>query len=83
LLLDHLARLAPWPVDYIDPAPAIARRVDALLGPSDRASPYGFASSPAIFTSGGAPGDALRKALRKFGLSAVPVDAEAFAFSRT
>ena len=25
-------RLAPWPVDFVDPAPAIARRVDALLG---------------------------------------------------
>ena len=30
LLRDQLARLAPWPVDYVDPAPAIARRVDAL-----------------------------------------------------
>jgi glutamate racemase len=83
LLLDQLTRLAPWRVDYIDPAPAIARRVDALLGPSDRTSPSGFASSPAIFTSGRAPGDALQKALRKFGLSAMPVDAEAFAFRRT
>src|SRR6202022_1014807 len=27
LLLDRLVRLAPWPVDWIDPAPAIARRV--------------------------------------------------------
>jgi glutamate racemase len=33
LLLDRLMRLAPWPVDWIDPAPAIARRVVALLGP--------------------------------------------------
>jgi len=32
LLLDRLERLAPWPVDWIDPAPAIARRVMALLG---------------------------------------------------
>jgi glutamate racemase len=32
LLLDRLVRLAPWPVDWIDPAPAIARRVVALLG---------------------------------------------------
>jgi glutamate racemase len=32
LLLDRLKRLAPWPVDWIDPAPAIARRVTALLG---------------------------------------------------
>src|SRR5262245_23168203 len=27
LLLERLTRLAPWPVDWIDPAPAIARRV--------------------------------------------------------
>src|SRR3984957_3928460 len=32
LLLDRLIRLAPWPVDFIDPAPAIARRVSDLLG---------------------------------------------------
>jgi glutamate racemase len=33
LLTDRLVRLAPWPVDWIDPAPAIARRVVDLLGP--------------------------------------------------
>ena len=32
LLLDRLIRLAPWPVDWIDPAPAIGRRVVDLLG---------------------------------------------------
>lgn len=32
LLLDRLERLAPWPVDWIDPAPAIARRTSDLLG---------------------------------------------------
>jgi glutamate racemase len=34
LLLDRLEKLAPWPVDWIDPAPAIARRVSDLLGAS-------------------------------------------------
>jgi glutamate racemase len=34
LLMDRLVRLAPWPVDWIDPAPAIARRVVDLLGPA-------------------------------------------------
>nr|WP_157280903.1 glutamate racemase [Bradyrhizobium yuanmingense] len=33
LLLDRMKKLAPWPVDWIDPAPAIARRVSELLGP--------------------------------------------------
>src|SRR5262249_9360705 len=31
LLLDEIRDLAPWPVTYIDPAPAIARRVSDLL----------------------------------------------------
>jgi glutamate racemase len=83
LLLDQLMRLAPWPVGYIDPAPAIARRVDVLLGAPDRANSSSGASAPAIFTSGAAPGAALQSALRKFGLAVGPVDAEAFAFSRT
>jgi glutamate racemase len=36
LLIDRLKRLAPWAVDWIDPAPAIARRVSDLLGPPGR-----------------------------------------------
>ena len=49
LLLERLRRLAPWPVDWIDPAPAIARRVSDLLGPHTG----GIAQSGAemIFTS--------------------------------
>jgi glutamate racemase len=50
LLMDRLVRLAPWPVDWIDPAPAIARRVADLLG-----SPGGetdHAGAEMIFTSG-------------------------------
>lgn len=31
LLLDRLQALAPWPVEWIDPAPAIARRVAQVL----------------------------------------------------
>src|SRR3979490_607979 len=31
LLLDRLIKLAPWPVDWIDPAPATARRASDLL----------------------------------------------------
>ena len=41
LLLDRLTRLAPWPVDWIDPAPAIARRVSDLLGSPGRRKRYG------------------------------------------
>ena len=34
LLLQRFEKLAPWPVNFIDPAPAIARRVLDLLGRS-------------------------------------------------
>jgi glutamate racemase len=34
LLMERFVRLAPWPVAWIDPAPAIARRVVDLLGPA-------------------------------------------------
>jgi glutamate racemase len=49
LLLDRLTRLAPWPVDWIDPAPAIARRVSDLLGSPGRGSDQ--ARAEMIFTS--------------------------------
>ena len=49
LLLDRLKRLAPWPVDWIDPAPAIARRVSDLLGSPGRESDK--AGAEIIFTS--------------------------------
>jgi glutamate racemase len=50
LLMDRLLRLAPWPVDWIDPAPAIARRVANLLGPAS--SDADHAGAEMIFTSG-------------------------------
>ena len=50
---DRLQRLAPWPVHFIDPAPAIARRVVDLLGPAVAGAPPQPAQ--AIFTSGQSP----------------------------
>lgn len=64
LLLARLAALAPWPVDWIDPAPAIARRVSDLLGPATNAAPPRPASI--AFTSGRQPGPALSLALEPF-----------------
>jgi glutamate racemase len=49
LLMDRLIALAPWPVDWIDPAPAIARRVSELLEP--RGSEADHAGAEMIFTS--------------------------------
>ncbi len=50
LLLNRLNKLAPWPVDWIDPAPAIARRVTSLL-PETRGG-LDHADAKMIFTSG-------------------------------
>jgi glutamate racemase len=49
LLLDRLIKLAPWPVDWIDPAPAIARRASDLLGAPGNESDE--AGAEMIFTS--------------------------------
>lgn len=69
LLIEHFVRLAPWPIAFVDPAPAIARRVDALLGA--RGAPRGPGMlSPAFFTSGRPPSPELQKALRRHGLTA-------------
>jgi glutamate racemase len=69
LLRESLARLAPWPVDYVDPAPAISRRVDQLLAPAS-ASAQREGLAPAIFTSGAAPNATTREALARYGLIA-------------
>jgi glutamate racemase len=68
LLLERLNRLAPWPVRFIDPAPAIARRVTELLGPVKSGEP---GPATAHFTSGKPPSPALESALTGFGI-AVP-----------
>jgi glutamate racemase len=68
LLLDRLVALAPWPVDWIDPAPAIARRVADLLGPAG--SERDTAGAAMIFTSGRP--HALSKALMPFFGGRVP-----------
>lgn len=65
LLLDRLQQLAPWPVSYLDPAAAIARRVlDVLdlLGPPT--SPMERGTTRALFTSGHLP----EAVLARFGI---------------
>src|SRR5262245_9666508 len=66
LLVDRLARLAPWPVSFIDPAPAIARRVVDLTGPpgQDRPPPAQF-----VYASGKPPSRQLAAALARFGIA--------------
>jgi glutamate racemase len=58
LLADRLARLAPWPVNFIDPAPAIARRVVDLIGPARNG--HALAAPELVFSSGRTPPSAIR-----------------------
>jgi glutamate racemase len=66
LLLDRFRKLAPWAVEWIDPAPAIARRVVDLMGRTGSASGY---VARFHLTSGRAPSAALAQALEQFGLT--------------
>jgi glutamate racemase len=68
LIVDRINRLSPWAVGFVDPAPAIARRVDALIG-SPRVSSSISSEGMAIFTSGDPPQPALQKTLRLYGLA--------------
>jgi glutamate racemase len=69
LLIDRFTRLARWPVSFIDPAPAIARRVLALLGgpQADGAR----VATRIVFTSGRTPSPALSASLARFGIGEV------------
>jgi glutamate racemase len=66
LLLDELHKLSPWPVNFVDPAPAIARRVVALIGP-----PAGEeeGSKIGVFTGAVPQGLDERKMLEQFNLT--------------
>jgi glutamate racemase len=67
LLTARFKAAAPWPVDWLDPAPAIARRVADLL--HERPASTAPAGPPQIaFTSGRAPSSTLAKALAGYGL---------------
>jgi len=65
LLLERFRAVAPWTVDWLDPAPAIARRVADLLR---ERPPDSMSSAQAIeFTSGRPASPALKRALATFG----------------
>ncbi|MGH6781593.1 MAG: glutamate racemase [Sphingomonadaceae bacterium] len=74
LLLERMRRLAPWPVTWIDPAPAIARRVSQLLGPAAPSTFNAAGEAPAVFTSGASISGPLRIALAGYGLSQILIE---------
>jgi glutamate racemase len=61
LLADDLVRLSPWKVAFIDPAPAVARRVVELIGPAEPGRKPG--RTQAVFTSGRSPSPQVSAAL--------------------
>jgi len=73
LLLDQMNRMAPWPVTFIDPAPAIARRVVQLIGDA----PDGATTVPshrAIFTSDRGLSEAFKAMLSGYGIDKIAVE---------
>ena len=72
LLLDQLDRVAPWPVAWLDPAPAIARRTANVL--AERGFVVGVGARPttglAEFTSRRTVDAPLAAILARFGLRA-------------
>jgi len=74
LLLPRLKALAPWPVTFVDPAPAIARRVVQLLGGPVVGHEAGEDEAVAVFTDGGGMNAKLRRALMEIGLPQIGVE---------
>jgi glutamate racemase len=73
LLLPRLEGLAPWPVTWIDPAPAIARRMVQLIGEApDGAGDGGGAE--AVFTGAADRVRSIRAALSSRGLPRVELE---------
>ena len=72
LLVDRFTALAPWPVTWLDPAPAIARRVDSVLVEAgfEKATPA-TRPIPVRFTSGRALSPAIARAFAARGLALV------------
>lgn len=65
-LLNTLRAVAPWPVDWLDPAEAIARRTRSLLPQRDAA-----AGEDRVLLTSGVVDPALQRVLQGFGLTRV------------
>ncbi len=74
LLLDKLEELAPWPVLWLDPAPAIARRIANMLAEAGHIVGVGArrGAGEIVFTSGRPPSQALLRLLQAHHLTLRP-----------
>ncbi len=72
LLLEEMNEVAPWPVEWIDPAPAIARRTKSILsdGSSGTGGSYLMTADTVILTSASA------------GLKQLPAGFAGYGFSK-
>jgi glutamate racemase len=68
LLLERFRQLAPWPVTWIDPAPAIARRVTQLIGAAPAGATYITPQATVVFTGAAILAPALQAVLAGRGL---------------
>lgn len=75
MLLPRFERLAPWPVAWLDPAPAIARRVVHLLGGPKPGHEADADDAVALFTSGQGVTPDLLRAFAERGLPAWDIEA--------
>lgn len=66
-LSNEMRKLAPWPVDWLDPAEAIAQRAASVIGPPPTEM-HELAADIALMTSGN-PTLAVRRLMQGFGLT--------------
>ena len=67
-LVNEMRKLAPWPVDWIDPAEAIASRAASLLSMDEPAAPSYPLPRDAVIMTAARPGAATPRLLNGFGL---------------
>jgi glutamate racemase len=67
-LVNRMRKTAPWPVDWIDPAEAIARRALSILPAATPGSTARAGGDTALFTAGD-PGPARGRLMQGFGLT--------------
>jgi len=75
-LVNEMRKLAPWPVDWLDPAEAVARQAKRVLDEStaSRAGPRKASDSDISIMTSNAPSEATARLLASMGLNLQPMD---------